>query len=462
MDFYNKEMKVDQSYLKKFSHLIQMLKYSLAVFISRILGLVREQMMAYYFGAGGTVDAFLVAYRIPNMLREIMAEGTMTQAFVPEFLKTLRESRSRAIELVNHLTFKFFVINLILCALMAYFAEDIVLLMAPGFKESSEEKFYLCVKMTQIMAPYLMLISLASLFAAVLNSLKMFFWPSLGPALFNVISIFSMIGFTDIMEQSGNPAVYALSFGVIFAGIGQLVLQLPFLHQKFALPKVKTFWKFLPEEKGVLHKILPGIYALSAYQINIFVTTALASQFSGAVSCLNYAFRLYAFPCGIIVVSLSQVHVVHFSEAWKSSNFLQAKKLLRKNMALLIGLLVPVVLFTWLEHENIIALVYQRGKFNSEHTLETALYLRMYILGLPAFGLYKLLTPTSYAIDHAYVPAVISTVGIILNVLLCFIIVPWVGAAWPIPLIWSLINYFNAFGLLIFLLMKGVLNLNLK
>src|SRR5215213_1671459 len=270
--------------------------FGLATIASRILGLAREQVMAYYFGAGDANDAFRVASRIPNLVRDLFAEGAMSAAFVPTFTRYLtREGRPAAWRLGNHVVNALLIVTaLVVCAglvftapLVTMFAEDYS--NVPG-------KLELTVLLTRIMLPFLTLVAVAAAFMGMLNSLNRFFVPALSPAMFNVASILCALLLVPVMPRVGLPPIAAMAIGVLIGGIGQILAQWPVLH--------KEGYRYRPvvdvREPGLRQVLIlmgPGTLGLAATQINVFVNTVLATgEGTGAVSWLNYAFRLMYLP----------------------------------------------------------------------------------------------------------------------------------------------------------------------
>ena len=215
---------------------------ALATFISRILGLIREQVMAAYFGASGVTDAFLVAYRIPNLLRDLFAEGAFSSAFVPTFVEANQESKEKSRELMWQLFWLLALITGTICLGIIIFAPEIISIFAPSFK-NDPYKFALTVNLTRIMAPFLTCVSLAALFMGVLNSLKVFFVPALAPASYNVMSILSMLTLSGILSSQGHDPIYSLGIGALLGGFMQAVVQIPLIYKYQLRPMwPKHFW----------------------------------------------------------------------------------------------------------------------------------------------------------------------------------------------------------------------------
>ena len=402
------------------------LKMAVATFCSRILGLVREQVMAAYFGASGITDAFLVAYRIPNLLRDLFAEGAFSSAFVPTFVEANQESREKSRELMWQLFWLLTFITGTICLAIMIFAPEIISVFAPSFTKDPE-KFQITVTLTRIMAPFLTCISIAALFMGVLNSLKVFFLPALAPASYNVMSILGMLTLTGVLTSMGKPPIYSLGVGALLGGIMQALVQIPLIYKNGLRPMwPKTFWS--ERSKRVFKKLGPGLIGFAATQINLLVSTILATgTIVGATSWLNYAFRLFQLPVGILSVSIGNSNLVHFSEAWKKGDQSSAKSSLESSYFLSFLTVMPALIVLYCFSEEIVSVIFERGRFDRESTVNTAAALRWYAVGLPCYGLYKILVPTFYALDRQRVPVLASLFSIGLNISFCLILTPIYG-----------------------------------
>ena len=402
------------------------LKMALATFLSRILGLVREQVMAHYYGASGLTDAFLVAYRIPNLLRDLFAEGAFSAAFVPTFVEANQEGREKARELLWSLFILLFIMTGVVSLVTIYFAPEIISVFAPSY-ENDLERFTLTVMLTRIMAPFLLFVSLSALFMGALNSLKIFFIPSLAPAFFNITMILSMLLLPAFLIERGYPAIYSLGLGVFLGGIVQALVQFPLLFKNMYGP----VW---PKEilgtrsKKVFKKLGPGLVGFAATQVNLLINTILASgTIIGAVSWLSYSFRLFQLPVGILSVSIGNSNLVHFSEAWKQGKGEEAKDFFISSYFLSYLLILPAMAVLYVLSDEIVKIIFERGKFDAFSTLMTAKALRWYALGLPFYGIYKILVPTFYAIDKQKVPVYTSLLSIAVNIAFCLSLTPIYG-----------------------------------
>jgi putative peptidoglycan lipid II flippase len=399
---------------------------AIATFFSRILGLVREQVMAAYFGASGVTDAFLVAYRIPNLLRDLFAEGAFSSAFVPTFIEANQESPEKGRELMWSLFWVLSFITGTICLGIFIFAPQLITVFAPTFI-GDVEKFDITVNLTRIMAPFLAFVSIAALFMGALNSLKVFFIPSLAPAFYNIASILSMLTLSGVLHRMGYHPIYSLGIGAFLGGFLQAAVQVPLILKKGYRPVwPKEFWT--KRTKKIVTLIGPGLIGFAATQVNLLIVTILATgTMVGAVSWLNYSFRLFQLPVGILSVSIGNSNLVHFSEAWKKNDVKEAKASLQSSYYLSFLTIMPALVILFCLSEEIVNLIFERGRFNHQSTLMTAEALRMYALGLPFYGLYKILVPTFYALDRQKIPVIASLISIAFNVVFCMTLTPHFG-----------------------------------
>tara|TARA_Y100000780_G_scaffold232594_1_gene268474 strand:+ start:141763 stop:143334 length:1572 start_codon:yes stop_codon:yes gene_type:complete len=405
--------------------LLSSIKMALATFCSRIFGLVREQVLAFMFGASSMTDAFYVAFRIPNLLRDLFAEGAFSAAFVPTFIEAKEQSAESARKLLWSLLVVLTGTTLTISGLIIYFAPEIVSVFAPGFVGDAE-KFEVTVGLTRIMAPFLCFVSVAALFMGALNSLKVFFVPALAPAFFNVTMIISMIALPAWMTSHGYPAIYALGAGVFIGGLVQGLVQVPLIIKHGFGPALGG--GLHPKTKKVIKLLGPGLIGFAATQVNLIVNTILATgTVVGAVSWLSYAFRLFQLPVGILSVSIGNANLVHFSNAWKANNDEEAKDILKGSYLTGWMIILPAMVISIIFAQEIVHLIFERGEFDQTSTLMTSKALMWYALGLPFYGIYKILVPAFYTIDRQKVPVYCSIFSIIFNIVFCVSLVPVYG-----------------------------------
>ncbi|MEC7183856.1 MAG: murein biosynthesis integral membrane protein MurJ, partial [Bdellovibrionota bacterium] len=408
------------------SYVLSMAKMAIATFSSRVLGLVREQVMAAMFGASIVTDAFNVAFRIPNVLRDLFAEGVFSSAFVPIFTDVITKDEKKARQLFGSIATLLLISTGIISIGIIIFAPELVSLYASSF-EKSQEQYSLAVQLVRIMAPFLTLISLAALVMGVLNTLKVFFMPSLAPAFFNLVMILSIWFLPSFLEKRDLHPGLSMGLGVLFGGVIQLVIQIPFIYYKNFRP-LKPGKILTDDAKKVFGRVGIGTIGIAATQINILITTILATgTVVGAVSWLNYAFRLFQFPVGVLSVSIAGSNLVHFSESWKKGEKEKAISFLKTSYLVSFLVLIPSFSLLYSMAKPSIHLIFERGAFLPSDTVQSTLALKMYLLGLPFYGCYKVFAPTFYALDKPRIPVVISMVCIGLNVIFCLTLVDRFG-----------------------------------
>ncbi len=384
--------------------------------------------MAAYFGASGLTDAFLVAYRIPNLLRDLLAEGAFSSAFVPTFTEANLEGQQKGRQLLWELFLLLGGITATLSLLIFIFAPELIALFAPAFR-ADPAKFELTVRLTRVMSPFLFFISLAALFMGALNSLRVFFVPALAPASYNVMSILCMVGLSAWLVSRGENPVMSLGWGALLGGAMQAAVQLPLLLRRGYGP-VRPEKIGSPRARKVIGLLGPGLIGFAATQVNLLVNTVLATSAAvGATSWLNYAFRLFQLPVGILSVSIGNSNLVHFSESWKKGDRPGAIASLASSYHLSFFAVLPAMALLYCLSDEMVHLVFERGRFTRESTEMTALAVRMYTLGLPLYSLYKIWVPVFYAIDRQRVPVMSSLTGILINIGFCWWMTPRYGFA---------------------------------
>lgn len=389
---------------------------SIGTGISRISGLVREQVMAYYFGAGMATDAFVVAFRIPNLLRDLFAEGALSSSFVPVFKeKLVQESKEDAFRLANTvLTVMGMVLALV--TLIGFAATPVIIsLTAHGFTEV-HDKYWLTVHLTQIMWFFLPLVSLSALIMGMLNSFERYGIPALSPAMFNVGSILSVL----LLYNYFDMPIYTLAIGVLVGGIGQIVVQIPSLNQigyRFR-PHLSLWDEGL---KKMMRLFGPMMIGLSASRINILISTLLVSFLAeGSVSYLNYAFRIMHFPLGVFAVALGTVALPRAAELASRKDMEGLGKTVTEALTLNFMLIVPSAVALALLAPQLIQMIYQYGRFSATDADATALALLHYSYGIIGAGAVRVLAPAYYALGDAKWPMFMSIGSVALNIFLYY------------------------------------------
>ncbi len=399
-------------------------KVSAATFVSRVLGLVREQITAYLFGAGDAVDAFKSAFRIPNLLRDLFAEGALSAGFVPMFSEKLRISgRDEAIRFAGMVFGALTAALAVVVLLMMVFTPQVAQIIAGGF-DAVAGKMEKTILLARVLMPFLMLISLSALMMGILNSLGRFGLPALAPALLNI----GMIGSALILSRYVEPPILSLAIGVLIGGAAQFLIQYIYLLKigfRFA-PFLDLFNKDLLR---MLLLILPMTVGLAANQINVAVITRIASTDSGAVSYLDYAFRLLHLPLGLFAVAIATVALPRLSSEAAAGDHAEFGRIYSRAIRLGLLLSLPAAMIMVILAPEICRVVYQYGRFSASDTMETAKVLALYSLGLPFYTLARITVPAFYAHKDTKTPALISMSSVLLNILLCLQFREWMGFA---------------------------------
>jgi putative peptidoglycan lipid II flippase len=394
-----------------------------ATFLSRIFGLVREEVFAFLFGAGNATDAFNVAFRIPNLLRDLFAEGAMSAALIPTFTQArLSEGDERAWQIAGRVFRALFVIAFVIATLGIIFASELMDIYAHPFHEVPG-KFELAVLLTRIMFPFFPLIALAAAYMAILNSCGVFFIPAFASALFNITSVVVGLFLYWLSPVLQMEPIVGMAIGVVMGGAVQAFCQLPVLYKKnYVYPKnlaVKTSWAKDPALRKMLWLMIPGTIGLGATQINLLVNTMLATeQGTGAVSWLNYAFRLMQFPIGLFGVSLASATLPKISELKASADFSGFSNTLTKSLRLALAINLLAASSLAFLGRPMIELLFQYGRFHPGDTLATAQALAAYSLGLVCYSAVKMMVPACYALGNTRVPVISSVLSVIFTIIL--------------------------------------------
>jgi len=389
---------------------------SSATAFSRVLGLIREQIMAYFFGAGLTTDAFVTAFRIPNLLRDMFAEGALSSAFVPVFKeKLVNETDREAFTLANIVLTAILLVvgSIVLLGIIA--TPIIIYLSAYGFTDEPG-KFDLTVSLTRLMFVYLLLVSISALVMGMLNSFGRFGIPAISPAVFNLGIIVSTVALYNYLSMP----IYALAIGVLVGGVGQVAIQLPSLF-KIGY-RFRPNFNFIDESlKKVLRLFLPMIVGMSAGRVNILVNTLLASfLIEGSITYLNYSFRLMHFPLGVFAVALGTVALPRASEIAAKGNIEGLRDTFYEALNLNMLFILPSAFILALWGHEIVALIYHWGAFSELDLNNTSLALLHYSYGLVGFAAVRVTVPVYYAMGDSRLPMKISIFSIMVNMALYF------------------------------------------
>jgi putative peptidoglycan lipid II flippase len=382
-----------------------------ATMLSRIFGFIRDMVVAGFFGAGLTTDAFFVAFRIPNLLRRLLAEGSLTVSFVPVFTEYLRnKTREEALELAN-ITFTALSIILVVVSLMGVaFSPLIVTVMAPGFVKAPAQ-YDLAVFLTRLMFPYIFLISLVALCMGILNSLRHFAAPALSPVVLNLSMIVAALTLRDFFREP----IVSLAAGVMAGGILQLVMQWPFLVKMGVRLKPDFHFRH-PGVKRIGLLMLPAAFGAAIYQINIFIGTILASLLpTGSVSYLYYADRIVELPLGVFAIAVGTATLPSFSEQVALGKIEELKRTIAFSLRLVLFITIPATVAMILLRSPIISVLFQRGEFGIQATTLTAQALLFYAVGLWAFSVIRIIVAVFYALQDTHTPMKAAIVSLIVN-----------------------------------------------
>jgi putative peptidoglycan lipid II flippase len=381
--------------------------------VSRLLGLVREQVFAALLGAGYYSDAFRIGFRIPNLLRDLFAEGALSAAFVPTYAMTAKqEGHQEAFRLANRvLTLLTLVLGAVVL-LAVLFAGPLVATLAPGF-EKEAGKAELTVLLTRVMMPFLPLVSFAAVAMGMLNAEERFATPALSPALFNLVAI----AWAVLLWALGLPpgqVVLGWAVGALLGGLAQFLVQVPSLW--------RLGWRFrpgwAPRNPALLRMaalMAPATVGLAAVQVNIFVNSIFASRDTGAVSWLDYAFRLLHLPIGLFGVALGTIATAGLARRAAEGDMEGLRLTLRQALSMLAYLTVPASVGLMVLGVPIVRLIYQHGRFGPHDTLPTATALFLYSFGLVGYTGVKVLAPAFYALGRSRVPLVGSALAVATN-----------------------------------------------
>jgi putative peptidoglycan lipid II flippase len=397
---------------------------SLAVTASRVLGLVRDQVFAALFGAGLQYDAFLTAFRIPNLLRDLFAEGALSAAFVTTFTQVQQQKGAEeAFRLSNRVATALVLLLSAICVLGWIFTPSIVYWLAPGFFDVPG-KADLTIHLTRIMIPFLLLIALAAKAMGILNARNNFAIPAIAPVFFNLGSVIAGLFFGFVVGSFlGLNPIEGMAFGTLVGGFLQFAVQWPSLRRAgFRYRPMLSFTD--PGVRQIMRLMGPAIIGTAAVQINVFVNTNFASEIvdpatgavlNGPVSWLSYAFRFMQFPIGVFGVAIATAALPPLSRSTAKPDFGEFRQTLAHSLALVFLLCIPSAVGLAVLGRPIVALVFEHGKFTSFDTAQTANALAAYAIGLAGYAAVKVLSPAFYALNDARTPMLISIGSIAVN-----------------------------------------------
>jgi putative peptidoglycan lipid II flippase len=388
----------------------------LAVMCSRLLGLLREQIFAALFGGGMAMDAFTAAFRIPNLLRDLFAEGALSMAFVTTFSKTIaRGGDEDAWRLANKVATMTASLLGVLCIAGMVFSPQLVALLAPGF---GPEKAALTAQLTRIMFPFILLVSIAALVMGMLNAKNRFGMPAMASSFFNIGSIVGGVGLGYWIDPHfGTRALIGLAFATVIGGALQLAVQLPSLARLGYRFRPDIHWRD-PGVKAILLLMGPAVIAASTTQINVLVNSMFASTLGdGAIFALAIAFRLMQLPLGLFGVALGTVTLPLLSRLVVAGKTQEFRSELARAIRWALLLTLPSMVGLMMLAEPIISVLYQHGKFNADQAAQAAGALRFYAIGLGGYAALKVLVNAFYALDRRKTPMLVSFLAVGTNLL---------------------------------------------
>jgi putative peptidoglycan lipid II flippase len=424
----------------------------LAVMGSRLMGVVREQIFAFMFGASMFADAFIAAFRIPNLLRDLFAEGALSTAFTTTFTKTWeKEGSDSAWHLARLVLSTLTLILGVICVIGVICAPQVVYLIGGGFQDIPG-KFDLTVRMTQVLFPFILFVSVAAAVMGMLNSRHIFGIPASASTVFNIVSVISGVIFACLFEPQknwlhphfGEPAIFGWCFGVLLGGLAQLGMQLPSLWKLGFRYRWKLDFRN-PALQTVLLLMVPSAIAGSGVQVNVMVNGQFASHIPGAMSWLYYSFRLVQLPIGIFGVAIATVTLPAVARQHALDDLKAFGKTVEDALRFGFYLTLPASIGLAVVAQPVIQLIYEHGSFTAQSTYETALALQAYTIGLAGYSGIKILVPCFYAMQPPryesqpnlgfwrsfwhfivnvvlFMPARVSLIGIALNLILCFVL----------------------------------------
>ena len=427
--------------------------FSFFTIISRLLGYIRDILIATFLGTGPLADAFFVAFKIPNTFRRLFSEGAFNAAFVPSYsslLKKKKHAANFANKIFNLLILGLFFLVLVIEILMPLF----VFMIAPGFEEDTK-KMELAITLTRITFPFLFFISLASFFSAILNSHNKFAIASAAPIILNIL----LIGVLLFGKILNDQLVYYLSYAVTLSGMLQLIFLYFFVKKYFSF-KLKIHFKIDKKIIFFFKKLLPSIFSSGVTQINILVGTIIASFQASAVSYLYYADRVYQINLAIAGIAIGTVILPQLSRHIQNKKKEKINLIQNKALELSLFLSIPAATALLIASEEIISSLFGYGSFDEESVKNSAKALFYFAVGLPAFSLIKVFSTFFFARHNTKIPFYISLISVLLNIFISIIFFKEIGFL-IIPIATTISSWFNAIVLFIMLKRKRLFSFNL-
>ena len=419
--------------------------------ISRLLGYLRDVLIAIFLGTSFLADAFFVAFRIPNTFRRLFAEGTFNAAFVPSYTSELVKSKSKSKIFANEIFNLLFLGLFFLILIIEFFMPAFVSLIAPGFVKNTE-KIELVINLTRITFPFLIFVSLSSFFAAILNSHNKFAVASAAPIILNLV----LIGILFFGNYLNDALIYYLSYGVSIAGLLQLIFLYKFV-KKFHVINFNFKFKINNKVKFFFKKLIPSIFSSGVTQINILVGTIIASFQAGAVSYLYYADRVYQINLAISGIAVGTVMLPQLSKYIKNNNKNQVINLQNRSIELSLFLSIPGAVALIMASKEIVTSLFGYGSFDIQSVNNTAIALTFFAFGVPAFSILKIFSNLFFARNDTKLPFYLSIVSVILNIILSVLFFNRIGFV-IIPIATSISSWINVFFYFYFIRKRNLYN----
>ena len=400
--------------------------FSFFTIVSRILGYLRDLLIAIYLGSGPIADAFFVAFRIPNTFRRLFSEGSFNAAFVPSYSSELTIGKKKANNFANKIFNLLLIFLIVTVLLIEVFMPGFIFILAPGFAENNE-KLETTIFLTRITFPFLLFVSLSSFFSAILNSHNKFAVAAAAPIILNIFLIL-VLGFGQYLN---DELVFYLSYAVSIAGIVQTIFLISFV-KKFYKPKINFNIILDQRVKLFFKKLLPSIFSSGVTQINILVGTIIASFQASAVSYLYYADRIYQINLAISGIAIGIVILPNLSKHVKSGNVSKINLIQNKSLELCLFLSLPAAICLLIGSKEITSALFGYGSFDMQSVNNSALALSYFAIGLPAFSIIKIFSSFLFARNNTKIPFYFSLVSVFINIIVSvsffnkigFIIIP--------------------------------------
>ncbi len=398
---------------------------------SRLLGFLRDTLIAATLGSGAAADAFIVAFRLPNLFRRLFAEGAFAAAFVPLWVRRRAEAGGPAAarfagEALAGLTLA--AVATTVAAMI--FAPALVDVLAPGFAEDAAKRA-LAIDLSRICLPYLAFVTVVALISGAMTADRRFFAPAFAPVVLNLVLIAALVGLLLGGSVAAATAATVLSWAVVVAGLAQVAL-LAVAAGRAGLAPPLVAPRLSPEIRRLVRLGLPGLLAGAMSEINVIVGTIVASTTAGAVSWLYYADRLYQLPLGVVGIAVGQVLLPEIAHRLGGSDPAAGHDVQNRALEIALALALPAALALALLAEPIVSILFERGAFDAADRMAAARALAVFAAGLPAFVLVKVFTPAFFAREDTTTPMLIGGLAVVVNVVVALSLMPvvgWIAAA---------------------------------